>query len=458
MRIVKVSERSQGGWKKYIAGRHFTWPASMSRVEAERQAGLLVLAGQGLKRAGLQWTDQIIDATLGSGGTLPTNRVNANARRDRDRVDRNRRERVERQRAEQDTLHRALDEYVAHLGHRDVSPAYRARGRSALTLVKRLAPDVPLKSFDLARLGQLADALHGRTYAPETIRTTLHFARTAFDYLDTRGRWELTRRAEKLLRPRRTRATTIVRVFTPDELHDLYAYASPLLRAALLLGLNCGFTTADLSSLSHEHIVTDGEVVTAVKPRTKTGVGGQWVLWPETIAALRVVQCPPRDGKDLIFRTKTGQPLCHVTQAGLRADALVLAWRRLLRRTRADGTDLLAPDRRLPFKCLRKTGATMIRDVAGLDLAQTYLAHRGSSVAERHYLAPSTTTLADALSGFRTRLMQNPWPTNHTLSRSRSGPRMRTEPSSSTPSVPSGGARPHRPSRSSTPTGHGHQP
>ena len=367
-------------------------------------------------------------------------------------------------------LHRALDEYVAHLGHRDVSPAYRARGRSALALIKRLAPDVPLKSFDLARLGELADTLHGRTYAPETIRTTLHFARTAFDYLDTRGRWDLTRRAEKLLRPRRTRSATTIRVFTREELRDLYAHASPLLQAALLLGLNCGFTTADLSGLSHEHIVTEGEAVVAVKARSKTGVGGRWVLWPETVAALRGAQCPPQDGRGLVFRTRTGQPLCHVTQAGQRADAFVLAWRRLLQRKRADKTDLLASDRRLPFKCLRKTGATMIRDIAGLDLAQAYLAHRGSSVAERHYLAPSSKTLPDALRDLRTRLMPVSWQTKLSASEGSCGatdsrgpytstdPRTRSTSSSSTPSVPNGGARPRSPSPSSTPTERGRQP
>jgi hypothetical protein len=384
--VTKLTTLSRGGFKRCIGGRYFYWPASLGVTEARRQAALLKLAWGRLQRDGCPWTEAAVDVALGVGGSaLPTNRARANDRRDRERRDRERLEREARDRRERDTLHGGLDDYVVHLGGREVSQAYKSRGRAALVMVKRVAPDVPLYGFDLVRLGELVDGLngakHGGDYAAATIRTTLHFLKDALTYLDTRGRWELTLRSLRLLKPRRERVTPTVDVFTDDEVVALLAASSPLVRACILLGLNCGFTSSELSSLTNDHLVLEdggrGARWKIEKSRTKTGRPGAWTLWPETVKAMEAAGWKPGT-EGLVLKTSAGTALCHYCPAGERADALGRAWHRLAK--------LLPEGRRLGHKHMRKTGATWVSSVAGEVVAGRYLAHTGGSVARRHYL------------------------------------------------------------------------
>lgn len=411
---VKLTQRPSGGWTKAIGGRRFYWPAALSQEEAQRQASILRLTWQRMKRQGEEWTDERIDAALAAGGTLPSNRAMANARR----TVAQRQQQREAERRQNDRLHAGLDDFLTYTGQREVSQAYKARAGSAIALVKRIAPDVRLAEFDLQRLGTLVDELNrGRAHA--TIRTTLHFLNSALTYLDTRGRYELTLRSLRLLKPGRQRATVAVEVFSVDEISLLYGKASLLIRACMMMALNCGFTVADLATLTHENFTAstvtgkDGDaatippqpagvacskVVTVTKARTKTGIGGSWTLWPETVEALMQIGWTV-EHRGLTLKTAAGSPLVHYcAESGERADALGRAWHRLTRS--------LAEERQLGFKHLRKTGATWVETVSSETVAQTYLAHVSGSVARRHYLAPnggSNEQLRQALTAVRER-------------------------------------------------------
>jgi hypothetical protein len=84
-------------------------------------------------------------------------------------------------------------------------------------------------------------------------------------------------------------------------------------RTALLLGLNCGFTKADIGELvEQEHVINGGTHISKVRSRLrhkKTKVKPVWWLWPETKVALQF-GLPSRDvdREYTKFRTKFNLP------------------------------------------------------------------------------------------------------------------------------------------------------
>lgn len=102
------------------------------------------------------------------------------------------------------------------------------------------------------------------------------------------------------------------RMFAADELRSMIDAAGPQLKAMLLLGANCGMGNTDCAKLPLSAV--DLKTGWIDYPRPKTGIERRIPLWPETVAALRVVI----DGKrpkvkepgdaGLVFLTKRGQP------------------------------------------------------------------------------------------------------------------------------------------------------
>jgi integrase len=130
--------------------------------------------------------------------------------------------------------------------------------------------------------------------------------------------------------------------------------------------------------------------------RGKTGIRGRYVI-PEPVGHL-LLHGMEKNG-ELAFLTADGKPLVWYGQEGKRhkTDSVAQMWRRLLRK---------CPQvRRLGFKYLRKTGATLIGDLTGSDrLAELYLSHSGQSVARKHYLGRTEEAfdqLADAIGKMR---------------------------------------------------------
>jgi integrase len=93
------------------------------------------------------------------------------------------------------------------------------------------------------------------------------------------------RPARKLIR--KARAAAGPRMFAADEIRRLLDLAAPPVKAMILLGINCGFGQTDCAQLPRRDIDLAGGWVD--HPRPKTGVDRRCPLWPETVAALRVV-------------------------------------------------------------------------------------------------------------------------------------------------------------------------
>ena len=175
-----------------------------------------------------------------------------------------------------------------------------------------------------------------------------------------------------------------VQTYSVDELATLYAYASPRVRLLLLLSLNCGFGRAELGSLqlsevhlNQPHGHYPGLVGSYIKRlRFKSDVYGEWKLWPETEAALSwYLSHRPETTETALLVRRNGRALCARTKTGNRSGAIANEWTKLLDRVEVDQPGF----RRLSYNKLRKTGADLVRQVAGGEIAAIYLCH-GNSV------------------------------------------------------------------------------
>lgn len=79
--------------------------------------------------------------------------------------------------------------------------------------------------------------------------------------------------------------------YTSEQVRTALANATGIARTALLLGLNCGFTKADIGEfVEQEHVINGGTHISKVRsklPHKQTKVKPVWWLWPETKEAFR---------------------------------------------------------------------------------------------------------------------------------------------------------------------------
>ena len=133
---------------------------------------------------------------------------------------------------------------------------------------------------------------------------------------------------------RRHRAKQPAKILEPKEIHTLLAAASVQMRAAILVGLNCGFGNGDCAELAHSNLNLDAGWIDF--PRPKTGIARRCPLWPETVAALRAsIAVRPKPDKprdvDRVFLSSTGTMLVTRTEAGHTVDLLGAPFTELLK-------------------------------------------------------------------------------------------------------------------------------
>jgi hypothetical protein len=216
------------------------------------------------------------------------------------------------------------------------------------------------------------------------------------------------------------------RYFTRSELEILWQYALPWDRALMALALNCGFSKAEIATLQTAEVVRAKGQTFISRERVKTDAYGRWLLWEETLAALAYLKGLRRDDTPFAVVSKTGKPLNRLTRGGNENQTIKNHWDRLLKRVKADYPDFHT----LPFKCLRKTGANLVRRIAknrATELASMYLAHSERSDSPdtllHHYTDRPWGLLHKTLRRLRRKLnkmfstVADPWkPQRHTVS------------------------------------------
>jgi integrase len=109
---------------------------------------------------------------------------------------------------------------------------------------------------------------------------------------------------------RRQRREKGIMMFEADEIRRMLDAARPVIRAMILLGINCGFGNSDCGRLPFSAVNLDKGWVNF--PRPKTEVDRRSPLWPETIAAIRraiLLRPEPHDAAaaECIFITTRGR-------------------------------------------------------------------------------------------------------------------------------------------------------
>lgn len=195
--------------------------------------------------------------------------------------------------------------------------------------------------------------------------------------------------------------------FEVDEVKRMFAAASKRTKLYILLGLNCGYTQIDISTLTHDMMVWETGYIDRTRHKTNYKVSRPQVnkLWPITLKLLTQEATNPRASEFVLLGTD-GNPLVNqklVKEAPLdnpngkpkhkykRTDAVRLAFNRVLNKLKVSA-------KRRGFMNLRKTGANEIKQHYGHDgdaMADLYLAH-ASAAMRKHYVNENYDLLAEA--------------------------------------------------------------
>ena len=234
---------------------------------------------------------------------------------------------------------------------------------------------------------------------PMAVKTARHHRKELdrfFRWLDSTERfdWELPRGFGQIDRSigqteeEFSRRLSVIQkeTYTIDELAVLNRHATPLERLALYVGLNCGMGAAELGRiladdilLRHKHdfqaqlhfISTDQDSFLRYL-RPKTGVFGEWLLWPETIRMLEWgLERSKSIGKELLFVSERGQPWYNEHANKNPQAKFTNVLNTLITRVRKSEPSF----RRLPFGTLRDTLPNILRIRHSSEMASICLAH-----------------------------------------------------------------------------------
>lgn len=287
-----------------------------------------------------------------------------------------------------ETLHGAIDAYVAYLHHvhktpeQVVSQTGKKQGERALRL-KRHHPDIPLYDLTGKKIEEVLlywgkrplDA-KGKRYSRDTCKNQLILIRAFLRWLHrSEMQWKLP---PDYLFPRvkiewlasEVSGEVSKRTFTVKEVGVLWEHATPLQRAFIALGLNCGFGSGEIGTLAEAEI-GDGVIK---RLRHKTKVFGSWWLYPITLSAIAWARKHKEVlglTSDYLLVTDAGKPYFAVTKGNNSNQKIRNSWNRLLGRVREKHPDFP----KLSFGKLRKTSASWMRRVGGGEMASIFIAH-----------------------------------------------------------------------------------
>ena len=186
--------------------------------------------------------------------------------------------------------------------------------------------------------------------------------------------------------------------FSEKQLVALYQNTTtPLERLLFLLGLNCGCKQAEVGTITLGEVFLDefhpfadmlGFQSSAndsfiKRVRLKTGVYGEFKLWPHTVLGLKWLiehrgrQTKIRSGKyagepipikdsSILLTTDNGLPMYRLYESGNTSQEIPGCWRRLAKRAQIeDGT----------YSALRRTTSNFLRKTYGGEVASVFLQH-----------------------------------------------------------------------------------
>jgi len=321
------------------------------------------------------------------------------------------------------TLHTALDAYAEHLGNEaGYRPVALIKNRqTTVRLLKKHHDDVPLAHIDLSACVSMIDLWRnrplsertGKPFAVSTAAKTLSELIRFFGWLELSPQFEWTAPSHFGQISRRVRMSpsdrwTTPAVFKMEHFDVLYRHATPMQRLMLCLAMNCGLGPAEMGRLERSNFILDGSGEFAIDllpgegilrfVRPKTGVFGEWLLWPETVEVVKSAITRAEElGSALLFVSDDGTPMWK-SQSENPSSAIRNQWHRLLKAVEDHGVP------KLPFSTIRKQMAERIRQEHGDEVARRFLGHMGNGVSINHYIADRFRPLHEALQQMRVSL------------------------------------------------------
>ncbi|MEN6428073.1 MAG: tyrosine-type recombinase/integrase [Phycisphaerales bacterium] len=170
--------------------------------------------------------------------------------------------------------------------------------------------------------------------------------------------------------------------FTPEEVRKLLAAASVQLKAMIFLGLNCGFGPTDCAELQWSNL--DLKAGRVHFPRPKTGVDRNFILWPQTVEALKAV--PVRG--EFVFYTRCGNTWGWRVSGKSNDKPLTKAFKTLMKKAGVPA------EKGTGFYTLRRTAATIAAGTGDVFAVQGILGHAdlamASTYVQKNKLTPQT--------------------------------------------------------------------
>ena len=296
------------------------------------------------------------------------------------------------------TLYQAIDGYAQQVLAHNQKESGKVEADNARRL-KNSVGDMDLSDFGFSALERIRNHWasrpeaklrggkgSGRPISITTVDNHLSTARRFVRWLDRSDahRWEVPRHGLDALKVNLKRLRTDeelarrrhgVKVLKINQLALIYKYATDFERLLVLLALNAAMAQAEIRTLRWDEVEDDPATIKRI--RRKSGVYGEFALWPETVQALAWWQRIRAAKGDLVMLTNRGRPYTR--------QRISNTWAAL--RDRIERETEQSPDWWLPFKHLRKTGAQFVRQVSDGEVAGVFLSH-GQPVA--------TDDLADA--------------------------------------------------------------
>lgn len=162
--------------------------------------------------------------------------------------------------------------------------------------------------------------------------------------------------------------------YTPAEIHKMLSTALPYMRAAILLGINGGYTQAEIVNMKSAWVDLDAGIIDHL--RSKTAMLRRVTLWPETIEAIKAMPSGNRkaSAKDLVFAAKDGG--AYVDSA---TNAIAQAFRRLMVKHKVKLEQS-------GFGKLRATHRTVADGANDANASKLIMGHALGQGVEEHYI------------------------------------------------------------------------
>lgn len=226
------------------------------------------------------------------------------------------------------TLHYVLNRWLldrrADAQRGELRPGTFMQYKRSAKRLDDAAGHVPVDDFSPDKTRWVYDQVAAAHTVDVAKRSVAHL-RDACRHAEEQGWCKPVRLGEKVVKKLVSRQAPVMkwRLYTPAEVRAILAevdrriarghHGVPTwrqMRAMILLALNGGFGSAELSELTKGQVDAAGGRLK--HQRGKTGAEHFVPLWPETVEALAHVLAM-RPGDDLLFRTREGNPWCRVT-------------------------------------------------------------------------------------------------------------------------------------------------